>query len=596
MTTQEAETKQTSKMEVELTVLEERICELQLEASALTSTITKFEEDATALMKKVKNAESAEEEASWKEKYKHVKKSLKTSTKTKREADKQAQRLKREFEQKQKGFRFMGGKEENFGDLPLLQSQAQKHETKNIEKKIWTPIEELKPSIVSKEVLVRGHLQKSQSVGKCVFVTIRSTIYSVQGVAFRRGSVSSAMIQYISALALESVVEVRGAIKIPEEPIMSVSQKMVEINIESVHCVSKANKSMPFDFVDACQSKQQNGTPSGQLVGQQMRLEYRWLDLRTPPKQAIFRIQSMVCCLFREFLTKKGFIEIHTPKIISGGSAEGGSEVFRLQYFGQPASLTMSPQLHKQMAAACCGFERIFEIGPVFRAENANTSRHLCEFTGLDLEMTIREHYHEILEVLGELFIFIFEGINERCQEELQCVRAQYPFKNLKYSKTNTLKISFAEGYALLRESGIEHEEYGDLNTENEKKLGEIVKEKYGTDFFLVERYPLAVRPFFTMPNLENPKLSNSYDFFIRGQEILSGSQRIHEPSMLEERAKSLGINPKDIEFYLNSFNNGASPHGGGGIGLERVVMLFLGLSNIRQTSMLPRTPKRLTP
>jgi aspartyl-tRNA synthetase len=156
--------------------------------------------------------------------------------------------------------------------------------------------------------------------------------------------------------------------------------------------------------------------------------------------------------------------------------------------------------------------------------------------------------------------------------------------------------LTYAEGCALLHAAGVQQDEYEDLSTVNEKKLGNIVKEKYGTDFFFMDKYPLAVRPFYTMPDPNNPKLSNSYDFFIRGQEILSGAQRIHEPELLQERAKAWNINLKDIESYVNSFRHGALPHGGGGIGLERVVMLFLDLPNIRKASWFPRDPKRIAP
>jgi len=302
----------------------------------------------------------------------------------------------------------------------------------------------------------------------------------------------------------------------------------------------------------------------------------------------------MVGCLFRECLMKKGFVEIHTPKLISGAS-EGGADVFTLDYFGQPACLSMSPQLHKQITAASSGFERVFETGPVFRAENSNTRRHLCEFTGFDLEMVIHEHYDEVLEVFSDLFIHIFDGLNERCSAEIERVREQHPFEDLEYLRP-TLKLTYAEGCALLREAGVEQDDYDDLSTENEKKLGDIVKEKYKTDFFFMDKYPLSVRPFYTMPCPENPKLSNSYDFFIRGQEILSGAQRIHDPDLIEERAKAWGIDLNDIQAYLSSFRHGSQPHGGGGIGLERVVMLFLGLPNIRKSAWFPRDPKRIAP
>ena len=338
-------------------------------------------------------------------------------------------------------------------------------------------------------------------------------------------------------------------------------------------------------------AQRNDGLPT---VGLENRLNNRWIDLRTPANQGIFRIESMVGCLFRECLMDKGFIELHTPKLIKGAS-EGGAEVFTLDYFGEQACLSMSPQLHKQMACACSGFERVFITGPVFRAENSNTRRHLCEFTGFDMEMVINEHYDEVLDVFSDLFIHIFDGINERCKKELEAVRAQHPFEDLKYLRP-TLKLTYAEGCALLREAGVEQGDYEDLSTENEKKLGDIVREKYDTDFFFMDKYPLDVRPFYTMPDPENPKLSNSYDFFIRGQEILSGAQRIHDPELIEERAKSWGIDLSTIQEYVDSFRNGAMPHAGGGIGLERVVMLFLGLPNIRKASWFPRDPNRLAP
>jgi len=173
-------------------------------------------------------------------------------------------------------------------------------------------------------------------------------------------------------------------------------------------------------------------------VGQEMRLDYRWLDLRTPANQSIFRIGSMITLKFREYLHNQGFTEIHTPKMLSGAS-EGGSDVFTVDYFGKPACLAMSPQLHKQICCACSGFERVFETGPVFRAENSNTRRHMCEFTGLDFEMVIKEHYYEALDLFSDLFISIFDGINENCKPELERVREQHPFEDLVYvQRTHT--------------------------------------------------------------------------------------------------------------------------------------------------------------
>ena len=328
-------------------------------------------------------------------------------------------------------------------------------------------------SLKDKEVLIRGHLQVTRAVGKGAFALIRSTMYSVQGVCFEdaENGISKEMIKYIAGLSVESIVDVKGIIKVPEIPVESATQKKVELHMTHFHCINKATAAMPFQMEDACrpdfeketdvgaytgEEEEQNKPSADGLVrvGQEARLNYRWVDLRTPANQAIFRIESMVGCLFRECLMKKNFVEIHTPKII-GGSSEGGSDVFKLDYFGQEACLAMSPQLHKQITSACSGFERVFETGPVFRAENSQTRRHLCEFTGFDLEMVIKEHYDEVLDVFSDLFIYIFDGINERCKPELERVREQHPFEDLKYQNP-TLKITYAEGCQMLRDAGID--------------------------------------------------------------------------------------------------------------------------------------------
>lgn len=311
-----------------------------------------------------------------------AKNAAKKEAKAKREAEKAAKRAEREQREKEKADRLAGVGQENFGDMPLVQSQV-------ITDKIWTRIEELKPALTGQEVLVRGYLQTTRTVGKGVFVVVRSSLYSVQGVAFesKDGTVSGAMIKYIDALPSESVVDMKGMVTVPDNPVESVTQKMVEIQISSLHCVCKATQALPFQMEDACRPDSVKETDVGAYneddevkredgLGQKMRLDYRWLDLRTPANQSIFRIESMVGCLFRECLIQRGFIEIHSPKLI-GGASEGGSDVFTLDYFGQPACLAMSPQLHKQMACACSGFERVFTTGPVFRAENSNTRRYV---------------------------------------------------------------------------------------------------------------------------------------------------------------------------------------------------------------------------
>jgi aspartyl/asparaginyl-tRNA synthetase len=467
---------------------------------------------------KKEEAKVVEEEASEKNIEKRAKKAAEKAAK---EEKKRLQREERERREREKLEKLTGAGGDDwshvFGDAPMVQSTSRS--------RTWTKIGDLGKDMEGREVLVRGFLHASRGVGKGSFVVVRSSLYTVQCVAFenRGGGVPPAMIKFMTAVPAESVVDVCGILTVPEKAVEGATQSDVEIQITKFHCVHKAVAAMPFQMVDACRpdlvretdvgaydhdaNRSGSVADAGGRVGQETRLDHRWIDLRTPANQSIFRIQSAVCALFRDYLLSQDFVEIHTPKLLSGAS-EGGADVFTLDYFGRPACLSMSPQLHKQMAAACGGFERVFEIGPVFRAENSNTRRHLCEFTGLDLEMAINEHYDEVLDVLGDLFVYIFDGIKEKCGRELQRIKEQHGFDDLLYLK-KTLKIDFATGCQLLREAGVDQGDYDDLSTENEKKLGDIVKEKYGTEFYIMDKYPLSVRPFYTMPDPNVSSLIN---------------------------------------------------------------------------------------
>lgn len=523
----------------------------------------------------------------------------KAAEKAAKEEKKRKSRELREAQQKAKADKAAGvGMSDVFGDRPLVQS-------KEITDTYWESINNLSNKVGS-TVTIRGYLSTTRVVGKGIFAVLRSAMFSVQCVAFESKDLPGAIIKYVEKLPLESTVDVTGVVTAVKDP-TACTEKNVEIQIQTFHTVCKAHPVLPFTMEDAARPDERQESDIGAYtgeeiesadglvrVGQENRLNYRWLDMRTPANQGIFRIQSHTCNFFRTYLINNGFTEIHTPKLIEG-AAEGGSDVFKLKYFSKDACLAMSPQLHKQIMAACSGFERVFEIGPVFRAENSNTRRHLCEFTGMDLEMAFKEHYDEVLDVMSDLFISIFDGLNETCKSEIEAVRAQHPFKDLRYLKP-TLRLTYKEGAQLLRDAGIQMGDNEDLSTENEKKLGDIVAEKYETDFFMMDKYPLWIRPFYTMPDPNDDKLSNSYDFFIRGQEILSGAQRIHDPELLAKKATEKGIPLSTIQSYIDSFKHGALPHGGGGIGMERVVMLFLNLPNIRKTSAFPRDPKRLSP
>lgn len=451
-------------------------------------------------------------------------------------------------------------------------------------------------------VWLRGRLQSIRVKGGSCFLVLRQdSFHTVQGVFFKdkeNPEQSQKMIKYLKSLTEESVIDIEGTLV--SSNVKSCSLQSMEVQIERIHSVTKAQSILPFLVEDASRSEaevdasQETDRPFPRL-GQELRLDNRWMDLRAPANNAIMRIQSMVCQLFRESLYSQGFIEIHTPKLIAGES-ESGAGVFTTDYFGQTACLAQSPQLYKQMAISS-DLTRVFEIGPVFRAENSHTRRHLCEFTGLDLEMSINDHYMETLEVIHEMFKHIFNGLESKMANELAVIREQYASEPVEFTDEPCV-IHWPEAMEILSEKGFDiGDGTGDLTGAMELALGEVVKEKYGTDFFMLDKYPMEIRPFYTMPDPEDPKFSNSYDIFIRGQEICSGAQRCHDPKLLAEILEQKGIEPGDaLESYIKSFEDGIFPHAGAGIGLERVVFLYLGLDNVRKASMFPRDPNRCAP
>ncbi|KAF9137103.1 aspartate--tRNA ligase dps1 [Linnemannia schmuckeri] len=447
------------------------------------------------------------------------------------------------------------------------------------------------------KVWIRARVQTSRPTGnKMCFFQFRQSSATIQGlVVFDETAISKQMIKFAQNITSESIVLVEGTIAKPLEPVKSCTVQDAEITISQLFVTSEAQGRLPFNLEDASRPEADFEREDAQFskVNLHTRLENRVFDFRTITNQAIFRVQAGVCKLFRDFLDSKGFMEIHTPKII-GAASEGGANVFKVKYFDTDAYLAQSPQFYKQMVV-CGDFERVYEVGSVFRAENSFTHRHMTEFMGLDMEMAFEEHYHEILDVFDELFVYIFKGLEEQYAADLEIVHRQYPFEKFQYLP-KTLRLEYKDAVALLRENGVEMGDFDDLSTETERKLGQLVKEKYHTDFFMLDKFPLAVRPFYTMPDPKNPGYSNSYDFFMRGEEILSGAQRIHDAELLIERAKAHEVDPESVKHYVDAFRMGAPPHGGGGIGLERVIFFYLNLGNIRRVSMFPRDPKRLFP
>ncbi|KIH69251.1 aspartate--tRNA ligase [Ancylostoma duodenale] len=470
---------------------------------------------------------------------------------------------------------------------------------------VFSHLNKISANVHGQEIWVRGRVHAIRTKGKTCFLVLRQRFYTAQVMLFVGDKISKQMLKFVSSIPKESIVDIQGRVEKVEAQIESCTQKDAELHAIQVFVVSSSEQRLPLQIEDA--SRRADNAEGLAAVNLDTRLDNRVLDLRTTTNQGIFSLQAGVCKLFRDTLRERGFVEIHTPKIISAAS-EGGANVFEVSYFKGSAYLAQSPQLYKQMAIAG-DFEKVFTIGAVFRAEDSNTHRHMTEFVGLDLEMAFNFHYHEVLETIGAVLINVFKGLQRDYADEIAAVGRQYPAEPFEFCEPAlVLKEGhrYPDAVKLLREDGVEIGDEEDLSTPVEKQLGRIVKKKYKTDFFILDKFPLAVRPFYTMPDPHDPRYSNSYDMFMRGEEILSGAQRIHDAEFLVERAKHHNIELEKIQAYIDSFKYGCPPHAGGGIavswkltpiaGLERVTMLFLGLHNIRLASMFPRDPKRITP
>ncbi|KIX97509.1 uncharacterized protein Z520_06961 [Fonsecaea multimorphosa CBS 102226] len=477
-----------------------------------------------------------------------------------------------------------------YGKLPLVQSQDEAFDN-DAWRAQWTSLADVDASFIGKEITFRTriHIVRHMSA-KLAFVLFRQETTTIQGVLRAKdGGVSENMVRWVEHMRPGSIVVVRAKVKEPEQTVKSASVSSVEFEIEQMYLISARTAPVPFSVYDA------DAGTDGHSVSDRVRLANRILDLRTPSTQAIFRVQSAVSRTFRHYLEDRGFLEIHTPKL-QGGATEGGADVFKLDYFGRPAFLAQSPQLAKQMCISA-DFPRVFEIGPVFRAENSNTPRHMTEFTGLDLEMAIERHYHEAMWLIDATLKEIFKTLYDRNRKDIDTLKTHFPHDDLVWLD-ETPRVTFAEGVKLLNESGwtnddgSQQSEHDDLPTRAERRLGELVKEKYHTDYYILDKFPAAARPFYTMPDPQDNNFTNSFDFMVRGQEILSGGQRIHEHTLLKERMEAQGMDPEDLKEYVQAFEWVAPPHAGAGIGLERLVTLILDLGNLRYASLFPRDPK----
>jgi aspartyl-tRNA synthetase len=399
---------------------------------------------------------------------------------------------------------------EFYGKAPLNNSASRPNLT-------YAQISELSAADDGKEIIFRARVQNTRAQGaKMAFLVLRQGMDTIQALVqvAGDGTVSKQMVKWAASINMESIVLVHGTVKKVEEEIKSASVSDAEVHITKIYLTSEAPAQPALLFEDASRSMQEVESGEGKYPTVQLvtRLDNRVIDLRVLSNQAIFRISSGVGQLFRDYLYKLGFVEFHTPKLIAAAS-EGGANVFKVTYFKTDAFLAQSPQLYKQMLVVG-GFERVMEIGPVFRAENSQTHRHMTEFTGLDMEMAFNEHYHEVMEVLADMLVNVFKGLRTLFAKEIAIVRDQYPIEEFKFPEkgSDVLVLTFKEGVAMLHEAGhTEVSNLEDLNTEMERTLGKLVRDKYDTDFYILDKFPSSARPFYTMPDPTDDKYSNSY-------------------------------------------------------------------------------------
>ncbi|WP_449282971.1 aspartate--tRNA(Asn) ligase [Leucobacter sp.] len=349
----------------------------------------------------------------------------------------------------------------------------------------------------------------------------------------------------------------------------------VEIQIETIEVVTRALPDNPI----AADS------------GIDVRLDWRFLDLRRPEQNLVFRVQTTFLHALREVWVERGFIEIQTPKLMASAS-ESRAELFEVEYFEGKAFLAQSPQFFKQMAQAA-GFGGIFEVGPAFRADPSFTSRHATEFTSIDTEISWIDSHEDVMELHEELIVAGLTAVQEKHGEEIRKLFGvelevpARPFPRIPLAEAK--EIVKAEGYEVPRADA-------DMDPEGERRIAAHVQQKYGSDFVFLTDYDASIRPFYHMRDAENPQLTRSYDLIYRGTEISTGAQREHRIEVLEAQAVEKGMDPAELSFYLDFFRYGVPPHGGFGMGLNRVLMLMLQQSSIREVTYLFRGPNRLLP
>ncbi|HEX08292.1 MAG TPA: aspartate--tRNA(Asn) ligase [Thermoplasmatales archaeon] len=430
------------------------------------------------------------------------------------------------------------------------------HYSKEIGKKEYN-------SIVS----VAGWIEDIRNLGSIAFVILRDKQGTLQVTCLKKDD--KKLFEKLVSLPRESVISVKGICKENEKV-----RNGYEILPKEVEILSISDKPLPMGVVDK----------TG--IEFETRFDNRFIDLRKREIQAIFKIRDKVIDSAKDFLRKNDFIEVHTPKIIASAS-EGGTDLFKVEYFEKNAFLAQSPQLYKQMLMAT-GLDRVFEIAWYFRAEKHNTTRHLNESTAVDIEMAFINSEEEVMKILENMTLEMWNAA-KTCKEELEILDIDLEKINVPFKR-----VTYDEVIELLNERDHKIEWGADFGSKEESIIGKIMEEKNEV-FYFITKYPLEAKPFYTMP-YEDMKYSRSFDLGCKGLEIASGSQRIHDKNLLIERIEKHGLNPKDFESYLKAFRYGMPPHGGFGFGIERFLMQLLKLKNIRECILFPRDRTRLIP
>lgn len=419
-------------------------------------------------------------------------------------------------------------------------------------------------------VTIGGWVETLRDQKRIQFIIIRDESGSVQ-VTYPRPSEEDSLADQVSALTHGSFVIVKGQLKHDER----VKLGGIEILLEGLEVVSA---SLP-------------DSPIAEDTSIDKRLDWRFIDFRRPELNLMMQVQTTIEQAWREHWLANDFVEIHSPKLMASPS-ESHAELFKLEYFEGHAYLAQSPQFYKQMAMSA-GLNRVFEIGPVFRADPSFTSRHATEFVSIDMEMSWIDSHEDVMSFQEELMVKAITAVKQKHGER---IKELYEI-DIEIPSTPFPRIPLAEAHEIIEKRGYKVPRTdGDLDPEGERQISQYAKEELGHEFVFLTDYPKHIRPFYHMRHEDNDALTKSYDLIWKGTEITTGAQREHRIEVLEAQAKDKGLDPEGLEFYLDFFRYGVPPHGGFGMGLTRVVMLMLELPNIREASFLFRGPNRLQP